>query len=142
MIITNEIIFNELRAQREILEQLIKRDIETSTEEWSMSKTAKCLHVSTDKLIEYIKENRLKARRIPSGKTKFGFTFKFRVADIYAFQKQEATVNVSPDTNLEKDTDLVVWFKSLRSQFHSSYKGSTPMRKKKSKSTVQDRVSL
>jgi len=85
--ISNETLYKEQQEIKRMLQMLLDRDVRHSIEELSLYKAAKQLHLGHDTIIDLVKKGKLKARtyKDPKRKTRY----RFRIADIYNFQKND-----------------------------------------------------
>lgn len=87
MLITSQMIWDELQRQSKLLNKLLEKENHFSIEEVSLSKAAKLLKLGSASVLEHVKRGNLKARVYRDSKHKL--RYRFRLADIRAFQEAE-----------------------------------------------------
>lgn len=118
MLITFEMIYNELITIKKEINQLKQREIETSIEEYSLNKTAKLLRVGPATIMNYVNDGKLKARLIRNKKSKTGYSYKFSLREIYRFQNAEQfTPTFEPIPHSFNAKEII-------NQFHKSRKAA------------------
>jgi hypothetical protein len=85
MLVTQQMIWDELIEQRKILTQLIDREAQHSIEEVSLNKASKLLKRGSESVIEDVKNGNLKARTYTDKNQ--NTRYRFRLADIRKFQE-------------------------------------------------------
>ncbi len=89
MLITSQMIWEELKEQKKLLRKILDRDLEHSIEEISLHKAARLLRTSDATLFELAEKKEIPARKYSSKKTPRGYSYKFKVFDIHEFQRRE-----------------------------------------------------
>ena len=84
-LVTQQMIYEEILNIKNEINQLKQRDIETSIEEYSLSKAAKLLRIGQTTLMSYVKDGKLKARIVKNNKSRTGYSYKFALREIYRF---------------------------------------------------------
>ncbi|MBU0475283.1 MAG: hypothetical protein KKF62_14110 [Bacteroidetes bacterium] len=85
MLVTQQMIWDELIEQRKILTQLVNREELHSIEEVSLNKASKLLKRGSESVIEDVKKGNLKARTYKD--KNHNTRYRFRLADIRIFQE-------------------------------------------------------
>ena len=93
MIVTSEMLWNELQEQKKLIKKLLEKEAENSIEEISLSKAAKKLHLSSNTVIDLVKKGQLEARTYKDRKRKT--RYRFKVSAIHNFQKETKYDHVS-----------------------------------------------
>lgn len=115
-LVTQQMIYEEILNIKNEIKQLKQRDIETSIEEYSLSKAAKLLRIGQTTLMSYVKEGKLKARIVKNNKSRTGYSYKFALREIYRFQNSEQF------TPTDEKTSEPFNAKEIINQFHNSRK--------------------
>ncbi len=115
-LVTQQMIYEEILNIKNEINQLKQRDIETSIEEYSLSKAAKLLRIGQTTLMSYVKEGKLKARIVKNNKSRTGYSYKFALREIYRFQNSEQF------TPTDEKTSEPFNAKEIINQFHNSRK--------------------
>jgi len=92
-LITISMIYEELQAQRRLLEEMREEKVSESIEEISLGKAAKLLRLGSETVLKYVLNGKLKAR-IYRDKDRMK-RYRFRITDIREFQKRESTILIS-----------------------------------------------
>lgn len=115
-LVTQQMIYEEILNIKNEIKQLKQRDIETSIEEYSLSKAAKLLRIGQSTLMSYVRDGKLKARVVKNNKSRTGYSYKFALREIYRFQNSEQF------TPTEEKTSEPFNAKEIINQFHNSRK--------------------
>lgn len=115
-LVTQQMIYEEILNLKKEIKQLKQRDIETSIEEYSLSKAAKLLRIGQATLMSYVKDGKLKARIVKNSKSRTGYSYKFALREIYRFQNSEQF------TPGDEKTTAPFNAKEIINQFHNSRK--------------------
>ncbi len=99
MLVTSQMIWDELQEQKRLLRKILDREIQFSIEEISLNKASKLLHLGSKRIIEEVEKGNLNAIIYydKTGKKRY----RFRIADIREFQILSAnpvTVDVDDET--------------------------------------------
>lgn len=95
MVITQSMIWEELQEQKRMLKQILQKEVmENSIEEISLNKAARLLHLGPDKVLQFVKQGKLKARTYKDSTTK-KTRYRFRVFDIKEFQQNGRYEHIS-----------------------------------------------
>lgn len=84
MLVTQEMIWNELQTIKKMMQSIIDKNEQFSIEEVSLNKACKLLHLGNPTIIELVKSGKLKARIYRDSKTKL--RYRFLLKDISEFQ--------------------------------------------------------
>lgn len=79
-----ETLQKQIGEVRDLLKQLMQREVQTGIEEISLNRTARLLHLGSEKVIEFAESGRLKA--MVDWDTNHNKRYRFRLSDIRAFQ--------------------------------------------------------
>lgn len=115
-LVTQQMIYEEILNLKNEIKQIKQRDIETSIEEYSLSKAAKLLRIGQATLMSYVKDGKLKARIVKNNKSRTGYSYKFTLREIYRFQNSEQF------TPTDEKTSEPFNAKEIINQFHNSRK--------------------
>lgn len=118
-LVTQQMIYEEILNLKNEINQLKQRDIETSIEEYSLSKAAKLLRIGQTTLMSYVKDGKLKARIVKNNKSRTGYSYKFALREIYRFQNSEQFTPADANTTVPFNA------KEIINQFHNSRKVAT-----------------
>ena len=110
MLVTSQMIWDELQEQKRILMRILDKEVQFSIEEISLNKASKLLHLGSKRIIEEVERGNLSAIIYydKTGKKRY----RFRIADIREFQKlsaNPATVDEDDETVDELGKRIFGW---------------------------------
>ena len=94
MLITSQMIWDELQRQSKLLAKLLEKEEQFSIEEVSLNKASKLLKLGPVTVLDEVIKGSLKARVYYDSKRKK--RYRFRLADIREFQKAERYDHFTP----------------------------------------------
>lgn len=105
MLITTEMLWNEVQETKRLLKHLVERDEQYSIDEISLYRATKILKLGRETIISEVKKGNLTAQTYRD-KTK-KIRYRFRLADIRTFQKTREFNPVNYDTvEVERSEDI------------------------------------
>ena len=105
MLVSTQMIYNELQDVKKILKQIINKELSNSIEEVSLNKAAKLLNLGASSVISLVERGRLKARVYRDSNRKK--RFRFRLADIREFQESKTYNPINYETvEVERAEDI------------------------------------
>ena len=84
-----EEIHRELKRINKRLDHMEVMNIKNNLEELSLNETCKLSHIRGDKLKGYVEDGLIEARKVTEKHSKAGYSYKFTLASIHEFQKQD-----------------------------------------------------
>lgn len=95
MLVTSQMIWEELQEQKKLIMKIINKEAQFSIEEVSLAKAAKLLRIGQETVLKEVQRGNLKARVYRDNTRKK--RYRFRLADIREFQETEKYDHVSLD---------------------------------------------
>lgn len=118
MLVTQEMIYNELLSLKKEIKQLKNHELEIDAKEYSLNKAAGLLGIGQNKLLSYVKDGLIKARLDKNEKSISGYSYRFTHNEIRRFQNQQA--EDKPDSSTSNENRISVDVKSIINNFHKT----------------------